>query len=156
MSNYVGDAKAMTENSGAKHAGRWQPGQSGNWAGKPKGARNKASVLAEKLMAEDAEGVVNTVLMAARGGDMTAARIVLDRICPARRDNPVSFELPAIETAGDASRAMDALLKAVADGAVTPGEGEAVARLVEVHMRTLERCEFEARLAALEKARAEQ
>ena len=39
-------------------------------------------------MQDDAENIVKAVLSKARGGDMTAARIVLDRIVPARRDNP--------------------------------------------------------------------
>lgn len=140
----------MTENAGAKQAGRWQPGQSGNPAGKPKGARNKASLIAEKMMADDAGEVVSAVLTAAKGGDMAAARIVLDRLYPARRDNPVSFELPAIETAEDASRAMGAILTAVAAGDVTPGEAEAVGKLIETHLKALEATAFEARLSALE------
>lgn len=141
-----------SRNNGRDTGGRFGAGN----PGRPRGSRNKASVLAEKLMSEDAEGVVNAVLTAAKGGDMAAARLVLDRLCPARKDNPVSFELPAIETARDAATAMAAILRAVADGSVTPGEGEAVAKLVETHLRALEACEFETRLAALERAGAEQ
>jgi hypothetical protein len=63
---------------------------------------------------------------------------------------PIAFELPTIETAGDASRAMGAILAAGAAGDVTPGEAEAVAKILETHIRTLEACDFERRLAALE------
>ena len=54
-------------------------------------------MLAEKLMQDDAKDIVEAVLKAAKGGDMTAARMVLDRIAPARKGRPVEFELPAIE-----------------------------------------------------------
>jgi hypothetical protein len=107
-------------------------------------------LLAEKLMQDDAEAVVNSVLSAAKTGDMTAARIVLDRLCPARKDNPVTFTLPNIESASDAAAAMAAILSAVASGELTPGEAETVGKLVETHIRAMEASEFERRLAALE------
>jgi hypothetical protein len=129
---------------------RGKPFEPGN-PGKPKGARHKTTLLAEKLMQDDAEAVVKAVVEAAKGGDMTAARIVLDRIAPARRDNPVSFALPMIESAADAAKAMAAILAAVANGAVTPSEADQVAKIVAAFVSTLEASEFEARLLALEK-----
>jgi hypothetical protein len=104
-------------------------------------------------MQDDAEAVVNAVLAAAKGGDMTAARIVVDRLCPARKDNPVSFSLPQIESAADAARAMAAILSAVASGDLTPVEAETISKLVETHIRALEASEFERRLAALERGK---
>ena len=53
------------------------------------GTRHRATRLAEKLMANDAEDVVKAVVAAAKGGDMTAARLVLDRIAPPCRGRPV-------------------------------------------------------------------
>jgi hypothetical protein len=102
-------------------------------------------------MQDDTENIVNAVLNAAKSGDMTAARIVLDRLCPVRRDNPVSFSLPKIESAADATKATGAILEAIAAGDVTPSEGEVVGRLIETHLKALECSEFEARLAALER-----
>lgn len=128
---------------------RGKPFRPGN-PGKPKGARHKTTLLAEKLMQDDADAVVKAVVDAAKGGDMTAARIVLDRIAPARRDSPVSFVLPKIESAAGAAKAMAGVLDAVADGELTPGEAEQVAKLIDTFARTLEVTEFEQRLRALE------
>ena len=122
----------MSENSGQHQGGRFQRGQSGNPSGKPKGARHKTTLLAEKLMQDDAEKIVKAVIDATQKGDMTAARIVLDRIAPARRDNPVSFELPKIENAADAAKGMSAILDAVAAGDMTPSEANEVSRLAGV------------------------
>ena len=36
------------------------------------GSRNKATIVLEKMMADDGEGVINAVLEAAKGGDMQA------------------------------------------------------------------------------------
>lgn len=145
----------MAEKSGSNQGGRFQPGQSGNPAGKPKGARHKTTLLAEKLMQDDAEDVVNAVITAAKSGDMTAARIVLDRIAPARRDNPVSFPLPKIESAADASMAMASVLSAVADGEISPSEAEQIARMIETFVKSLEANEFGRRLQALEERSAQ-
>jgi hypothetical protein len=140
----------MTANAGAKQGGRFKKGRSGNPAGKPKGTRHKTTLLAEKLMQADAENIVNAVLAAAREGDMTAARIVLDRILPARRDNPVTFTLPKIKRPADAVAASAAVLAAVAGGKLTPGEALEVSKLIEGFVKTLEVAELEARLNELE------
>ena len=140
----------MTENTGANQVGRFRKGESGNPAGKPKGARHKLTVLAEKLMADDAEAIVRKVVEAAKGGDLTAARLVLDRIAPARRDNPVSFDLPEITTAAEASKVIAALLAAVGMGEVTPSEAIDISRIVEAFTKAHELSELESRIAALE------
>jgi len=128
---------------------RGRPFGPGN-PGRPKGARHKATILAEKLLQDDAEDVVKAVVKAAKGGDMTAARLVLDRIAPARRDNHVSFELPQIETAADAVTASAALLQAVADGELTPSEASDISRLIDGFMKTVEVADIDERLKRLE------
>ncbi|MGJ0510263.1 MAG: hypothetical protein ACR652_24725 [Methylocystis sp.] len=75
--------------------------------------------------------------------------MVFDEI-PGGRNRPVSFELPKIGTAADATKATGTILSAVASGDVTPVEAEAVAKIVETHLKALECSEFEARLSALE------
>jgi hypothetical protein len=136
-----------TRNNAERTRGR--PFEPGN-PGRPKGARNRVTLAAEALLDGEAEELTRRAIELAKAGDVTALRLCLDRILPARRDRPVSFSLPAIETASDASRAIGAILAAVAAGDVTPGEAEAVAKIVETHIRTLEASDFERRLVALE------
>jgi len=144
----------MAENSAKKQRGKpFEKGQSGNPRGKPKGARHRTTILAEKLMADDAEAVVTAVIEAAKSGDMQAARIILDRICPPRKDSPLTFALPKIESAADAANAMSAIIVAVAAGEMSPGEATEIARLIESFTKARELGELEARLAALEAER---
>ncbi|MCC3246763.1 DUF5681 domain-containing protein [Methylocystis sp. WRRC1] len=141
----------MADNSTGKQRGKpFEKGKSGNPAGKPKGARHKTTLLAEKLMQDDAENIVNAVLKAAHNGDMTAARIVLDRIAPPRRDNLVRFTLPKIERASDAATASAAILDAVAEGELTPAEAGEIVKLIEGFVKTLELTEIDERLKRLE------
>jgi Family of unknown function (DUF5681) len=75
---------------------RFQPGQSGNPAGKPKGTRNRATMLAEQLLDGEAETMVRTAIQWAKKGNMAALRLCLDRILPVRHDRPVRFALPMV------------------------------------------------------------
>jgi hypothetical protein len=76
------------------------------------------------MMGDDCEAVVRAVINAAKGGDMTAARLVLDRIAPPCREVPVSLDLPRLQTRADASRVLSFLLAEAGRGEVTPGEAE--------------------------------
>jgi hypothetical protein len=55
-------------------------------------------------MADHAQAVVKAVVAAAKDGDMTAARLVLDRIAPPCRGRPVRLNLPPIVSAADLVR----------------------------------------------------
>ena len=78
------------------NTGKFKKGQSGNPSGKPKGARNKTSLMCEKLMAGDAEDVAMAVIDQAKNGDMQAAKLILDRLVPARKGRPVRVTLPEV------------------------------------------------------------
>src|SRR5215216_6798668 len=90
------------ENSGQKQSGSprrpgnpaWEPGVSGNPAGKPKGARNKTTLAMEALLDGDAEAITQKAIELAKGGDITAIRLCLDRLCPPRKDRYVTFAIP--------------------------------------------------------------
>jgi hypothetical protein len=140
----------MSENAGQNQGGRFRKGQSGNPAGKPKGARHRATRAAESLLDGEAEALTRKAIERALEGDGVALRLCLERILPARKDRTLSFALPAIGSAFDAAQAMGGLLSAVAAGDVTPSEAGNVARLFEGYVKTLELTEIEKRLAALE------
>jgi hypothetical protein len=128
----------------------FQPGQSGNPEGRPKGSRNKATLALESLLDGQAEALTEKAIEMALNGDMTALRLCLDRILPARKDRPVTFEMPAIENAADAKMASAALLAAVAVGSLTPSEAAEVGKLVDAYLKAIEVTEVLARLEKLE------
>lgn len=120
--------------------------------GKPKGARHKATRAALALLDGEAEALTRQAVTMALAGDTTALRLCLERIAPPRRDAPVQFDLPHMETARDAATAAGAVLEAVALGDLTPTEGAHLMALVEAYRRTLETTEIEARMVELEQA----
>lgn len=122
--------------------------------GRPKGARHKISLLAEKLMSDDVDGVVQTVVQAAKNGDMTAARLILERICPPRKDVPISLELPEINCAEDVSKAMAVVVKAATNAEIGLSEADALTRLIQGYSASLEINSIQKRLEALENREA--
>jgi Family of unknown function (DUF5681) len=144
------------ENSERDPDGHWRQGHSGNPRGRPKGARHRVTILAEQLMQGDAEDVVRAVIAAAKGGDMTAARIILDRIAPVRKGSTVMFDLPELTTPTDLPPAVAAVTKAIADGTLTPDEGASVVTILDMQRRAIETADLARRVADLEKANERQ
>ena len=139
------------ENAVPKQRGTpFKPGQSGNPAGKPKGTRNKTTLAMEAILEADAEAMTRKLVKMANAGDITAMRICMDRLYPARRDRAVTFDLPKIETAADLMKATQAIMEAVATGELTPLEADAVSRTVESHVKAIEVTDLMRRLEALE------
>jgi len=134
--------------------GHFVKGQSGNPAGKPQGCRNHATRTAETLLDGEAEALTRKAVTLALGGDALALRLCLDRVIAPRRDRPVHFALPPIAEIADVAKAMAAITAAVAEGAITPGEGVEVAKVVDAYVRALEASDFDRRLTALEAANA--
>lgn len=138
------------EKSGRKQDTRFKPGQSGNPAGKPKGTRNKASLLIEELLEGEADSIGRKAIEMAKNGDTTAIRLCLERIVPPRKDRHIPFALPEMKEPTDAAKGMAAIAGAVAAGDLTPSEASELTKLVEGYARVLEAVDFEARLRALE------
>jgi Family of unknown function (DUF5681) len=130
----------------------FKPGQSGNPDGRPKGARNRATVAAERLLDGEADALTRKAIELAKEGDTTALRLCIERILPSRKDRPVSFNMPRIETLADSVRAAAAIASAVADGDLTPIEAAELSKVVEGYTRAVETADISARLLRLEQA----
>lgn len=143
---------ATAANSPKKQRGRpFKKGQSGNPAGRPQGSRNRVSLAVDELLEGQAEALTQKAIDSALEGDSTALRLCLERICPVRRERPISVSLPAIVTAADTVKAVGAAIAAVASGEITPSEGAALAGMIEAQRRAIETMELEERIARLEK-----
>ena len=134
--------------NGRNTAGKFTSGNSG----RPKGARNKKTLAIESLLEGQAEALTQTAISKALDGDSIALRLCMERIAPAPKDNTVSFALPQINNALDASQAAGSVLQAVSQGNLTPIEAARVMGLIDSYRRTLELTEIEERLQILENA----
>src|SRR5262245_55487960 len=120
---------------------RFQPGQSGNPAGRPTGSRNKATMIAEAFMAGELEEVLRSTVERAKKGSDAAQRLGVTRLVPAARRRPVTLDLPAILTPADVARALSETLQALARGEVTPDEASSIAGVLDAQRRAIESAE---------------
>src|SRR6478735_1605155 len=93
-------------------------GQSGNPAGRPRGARNGATRAMQLLLDGEAQALTRKAVELALDGDTTALRMCLDRIAPPRRERGAPFKLPPVRDALDLAGAMTAIIAATGNGAI--------------------------------------
>jgi hypothetical protein len=141
------EGSAQPENSARdRETGKFAKGN----PGKPKGARHRASLIAEELIDGAGKLLVKKCVAMALDGDGAAMRLVMDRLGPPRRERPVSVAMPKINAASDLIAAASALTDAVAQGEITPGEAASLSQLVGNVAKAVETFELAARMAKLE------
>jgi len=128
----------------------FQPGQSGNPTGRPKGARTKVLAALDALGEGEAEAIVLAMVEKAKDGDAMAARSILDRVWPVRKGSRIQFALPPIEKPEQLPAAIASITQQVADGEISPDEGTLIVGLIEAQKRAVEMNELASRIAALE------
>jgi len=123
-------------------------GESGN----PHGRRAKGLATAERIrnaLVKELPGILETVVKSAKGGDITAAKTILERVLPPLKaiEVPVSFG----DLAGSLSQQGQTILAAAASGTLPPGQAAQLLGAVAAQAKILEVDELERRLTELEK-----
>jgi hypothetical protein len=118
---------------------RFEPGQSGNPAGRPPGSRNKKTLEMEEMLAERAETAVKSMLERAERGEPAAMRLCMERVLPTGANRPVAIELPPINTPDDVAAATRVVMNALGEGAISARETINLLTVVERLARLAER-----------------
>jgi hypothetical protein len=79
-------------------------------------------------------------------------RLCLDRIIAPRRERPIQLAVPPIRSASDIAAAMAAIVKAAAQGTITPDEAFKLSQMVDTFVRAIDTSDFDRRLQMLENA----
>lgn len=138
------------EKTEPKQSKGWKPGQSGNPQGRPKGAKNKATIAAQMLLDGEALNLTRRAVELALKGDATALRLCLERVVAPRKGRSIVLNLPKIETNGDIGAVLDAMLGAISSGNSTAEEVSAVLPIIETRMKAIELTDLAERLAHIE------
>jgi len=87
---------------------RGRPFKPGN-AGRPRGARNRATLAAGALLDGEAEALTRKAIELALDGNILALRLCLERIMPPRREHSVMVSLPELHSPRDAGEVSAAI-----------------------------------------------
>jgi hypothetical protein len=131
---------------------RGRPFQSGN-PGRPLGSKNRVTQTLEQLAEGQAEQIFQKVSEGALAGDVACQKMVLDRIWPARKAQPINVTLPPINSSQDVLAAIAAICKALGEGRLTPDEITALSSVIGRSIQVFEIQDIERRVSALEGAR---
>src|ERR1043166_4205472 len=114
---------------------QYQPGQSGNPAGRPPGSRNKKTIALEAAFEEHAEEILKEVVGRAKEGEKTAMRLCMERMLAPKRERPVAIDLPVIETPADARKALAVVAAELSEGNLTITEATRLIGLIQRMLR---------------------
>jgi hypothetical protein len=126
---------------------KFQIGQSGNPAGRQKGKPLKITELRKAIEAK-ADDILQAVIIAAVGGDMSACKMLLDKIVPNLKPQALAVNLPVCETL---SLQGTEIIKATLMGKLPPDVGAMLINALSNQSKLLEMQELSLRLDRLEK-----
>lgn len=124
--------------------GKFLPGQSGNPAGRPRGAGARAE--ARRLLEEGAADAVRKAVAMAKRGDRAMLRLVVERTVP--RAGRMAEQ--GAEGGGSLLERVQDLVRGVAEGRISLEEAKERGKLLELERRTLETSELAERLEQIE------
>jgi len=126
-------------------------GASGNPAGRPKGIKDKRHRFNEAIESM-IPGVLESVFQKAVAGDMTAAKMLLDRSLPTKRPEQERVQISIKENT--ALNARD-VLQGVFAGEVSPDVGASLLNAITSALKAIEVEDFAKRIEALESKKNE-
>ena len=121
-------------------------------SGRKPGSRHKVTIMAQALIDGAADRVINKLIEMAESGDTTAAKAIVDRICPPRKTAPVQIDLPTIDSAESAKQAITIIIESQAAGEITSDEADGLLRSVRAWVDANAVSELEAKVNALTEA----
>ena len=128
---------------------RGRPFAPGN-PGRPPGSKNKTTRMLEQLIEGQAEEFVEKLKESALAGDVACLRIIMDRLIPLRKSQPINVSIPPINGSQDGLSVISSVWDAIRDGELTPEEATALCMLIDRSIRAIEVHDLSKRLDELE------
>jgi hypothetical protein len=126
---------------------QWKAGQSGNPKGRPPGV--SAVTKMRQSLSGDVPEILAGLVAAAKGGDVQAARLILERVLPPLKgvELPVTLSLP---DGGTLTAKANAMLVAAANGDLAPGQAAQLISALGSMAKIAEIDDLSARITKLE------
>jgi len=129
---------------------KFQPGQSGNPAGRPKGTLDRRKIFRE-LVEPHKNDLIKKATEMALSGNEQMMRILLNRILPAiQRDDPIKIDGLDKESL---EKQVNKIVELTADGTLTATESDKLLKMFSAKTLLLEIPELQREIAELKKNR---
>ena len=123
----------------------FKKGETGNAKGRPSG-RTPATLL-RKSIAKDMPAIIKTLISQAKAGDIQAARVLLDRVCPALKPQALPISLPEKSTLAEQG---GAIIKATMAGQIPPDIGSQLITALANQIKIVDIDDLSRRIETLE------
>lgn len=129
---------------------KYQPGQSGNPAGRSPGSKNRVTILRESLNGAIPQ-ILETLTQQAIAGDVSSARLLLERVVP-----PIRATGPSLESeiegfvGGDLATRAELVIGAMGRGDVSVDMAQAMLGALNTQAAITETSDLSDRIAKLE------
>jgi hypothetical protein len=124
---------------------KFKPGISGNPNGRPK--NKTTATLLRKSIAEAMPEIILTLIEQAKGGDVAAAKCLIDRVCPTLKPQAIPINLPLN---GSLAEQGNEVIKATMAGQIPPDIGSQLITALSNQAKIIEIDELTRRVEALE------
>ena len=131
-------------------AGHFQKGKSGNPAGRPRGSRNKATLMMEQLLEDHGQEILDKLIARALEGDTHAIGIYMDRTMPRCKERTITLDAGPIRNLQDVVNVAAAIVDALAQGEITPTEAEKAMNILRFPLDAVLALDLERRVAVIE------
>jgi len=124
---------------------KFKPGESGNPNGRPKD--KTPATLLRKSIADDMPTIIKTLVGLAKGGDVQAAKVLLDRVCPTLKPQAMPISLPVNGTLAEQG---NEIIRATMSGQIPPDIGSQLINALANQAKIVEIDELTRRIEVLE------
>lgn len=128
---------------------KFKPGESGNPQGRPAGQTPGAKIRA--AIEKESSEILAAVIIAAKNGDMAAARMLMDRIVPPLKPTTAAVQLPGTISQSLAAQGAS-VISATLSGSLPPDSAQQLLSALAAQARITEVTELVSRIEALEQA----
>lgn len=127
-------------------ATKFKPGKSGNPNGRPAGKTPGAKI--RKAIEAQADSILQAVIDAAVAGDMTACKMLLDRITPTLKAQALPISVPVNDSLTEQG---NEIIKSIMEGHIPPDIGSQLITALSNQGKLVELQEITERLQHIEK-----
>jgi len=124
---------------------KFEKGKSGNPRGRPK--TNVPAIVLRTAIIDDMPDIIGKLVELAKGGDVSAAKVLLDRVCPTLKPQAMPINVPVN---GTLSEQGGEIIRATMAGKIPPDIGSQLITALANQAKIIEIDDLTRRIEALE------